>query len=158
MRLPMRSWDNTLKSMGFRKQKRTNKKSAKRFSFESLEDRKLLSAVPTLDPVLLSPPELVMPPGFDGAVIGSNPNAPGHLVPTAPGQRVAPPQPPHSNLPGGLAGGALLAAALSQVDLSTAATFSLSGGTVQAGWSQTALGPQALLRSREYPAALARAR
>jgi hypothetical protein len=49
MRLPLRSWDNTLKSMGFRKRKHANERPARRFAFESLEDRRVRAG---LSPVL----------------------------------------------------------------------------------------------------------
>ena len=52
MRLPVRSWSNTHKSLGFRKRKHSNERPAKRFAFEPLEDRRVrtgLSPVLTVD-------------------------------------------------------------------------------------------------------------
>jgi hypothetical protein len=49
MRLPLRSWTNTLQLMGFRRKKQADERPAKRLAFEPLEERRVLSG---LSPVL----------------------------------------------------------------------------------------------------------
>jgi Ca2+-binding RTX toxin-like protein len=78
MRLPVRSWNNTLKSMGFRKRKRKpqTKRPTFQSSFESLEARQLMTVSTTvsanlsnpISALLASPPQLVMHPAPDGHI------------------------------------------------------------------------------------------
>jgi hypothetical protein len=150
MRLPLRSWTTTLQSMGFRKRKHANERPAKRFGFETLEERRVmtgLSPVLTANPIaaeafwsqqVASGVPLLSGPVTDFAPPGARPTNDAALKNLA--QTAAPSLPAR---PVGITGADLLAAALGKVDMTSAATFSLVGGEKQASWSQPP-GPQSV--------------